>query len=341
MTTAAADSRTDHVQLGRTGLKVSRLALGTMNFGSVTPEEDAHTILDHALELGVNFVDTADVYGAQAQSTVYTWEPGKGRTEEIVGRWFAKGDGRRDKTVLATKLFGIMGEGPNDRFLSARHIRRACDASLRRLQTDYIDLYQLHHVDRSTPWEEIWEALSLLHRQGKVLYFGTSNHAAWQIVQGQERALVRHMLGLVADQSIYSLAERTIELEVLPACLAYGIGVLPYSPMAGGVLAGVLRKQDATRSVSGWSATMLDRYRPQIERYEAFCDEIGEHPANVALAWLLHQPGVVAPIVGARTTEQLSGSLRSLKISLTAADLDRLDQIFPGPGGPAPEAYAW
>lgn len=331
----------EYVQLGRTGLKVSRLALGTMNFGSVTPEEDAQAILDHALDQGINFVDTADVYGAQALSTVYTWEPGKGRTEEIVGRWFAKGAGRRDKTVVATKLFGVMGEGPNDRNLSARHIRRACEASLRRLGTDYIDLYQLHHVDRSTPWDEIWEALALLHRQGKVLYFGTSNHAAWQIVQGQEKALARNMFGLVAEQSIYSLAERSIELEVLPACLAYGIGVVPYSPLSGGVLAGVLRKQDANRGVSGWAGTVLAKLRPQVERYEAFCDELGEHPANVALAWLLHQPGVTAPIVGARTIEQLSGVLQTLKISLGAAELDRLDEIFPGPGGSAPEAYAW
>lgn len=334
-------SACDYVQLGRSGLRVSRLALGTMNFGPVTEERDAHAILDHALDRGINLVDTADVYGADANRTI-AWSQDKGRTEEIIGRWLAQGEGRRERAVLATKLYGDMGPGPNDRGLSAHHIRRACDASLARLQCDHIDVLMLHHVDRSTPWEEIWEALSLLREQGKVLYFGTSNHAAWQIVSGQEAARARGQFSFVVEQSIYSLMERTIELELLPACRAYGIGVVAYSPLNSGLLAGILRKTDAaSRSSSGRAETGLAEQRERIARFEAFCDELGEHPASVAQAWLLHQPGVTAPIVGARTAEHLDAALRALEISLGTAELERLDDIFPGPGGPAPEAYAW
>jgi len=331
----------DYVQLGRSGLQVSRLALGTMNFGPVTEERDAHAILDHALEHGINLIDTADVYGADANRTI-AWSEGKGLTEQIIGRWLAQGGGRRERVVLATKAYGDMGEEPNDKGLSARHIRRACDASLRRLQCDHVDVFMLHHVDRSTPWEEIWEALGVLHQQGKVLYFGTSNHAAWQIVQGQEAARSRGRLGFVAEQSIYSLMERTIELELLPACRAYGIGVIAYSPLNSGLLAGILRKGDAaSRSSSSRAETGLAQHRDRIERFEAFCDGLGEHPASVAQAWLLHQPGITAPIAGARTPAHLDAALRALEISLGASELEQLDDIFPGPGGPAPEAYAW
>ena len=322
----------EHTRLGRTGLLVSRLCLGTMNFGPETSEEDSYTIMDRALEEEINFFDTANVYG---------WKKGEGVTEQIVGRWFAKGGGRRAKVVLATKLYGSMGDWPNENRLSALNIRRACEGSLRRLQTDYIDLYQMHHVDRDTPWDELWQAMELLVQQGKVLYVGSSNFAGWHIVKANEAARARHALGLVSEQSLYNLAERTIELELLPACRDYGVGVIPWSPLGGGLLGGILRKAREGRSASDQVRERLEEHRPQVEEYEAFCDELGERPSDVALGWLLRQPGVTAPITGPRTLEQLEQSLRALEVGLDDKALERLDQIWPGPGGPAPEAYAW
>lgn len=323
-----------YVHLGRTGLSVSRICLGTMNFGPVTSKEDSFAIMDSAHAHGINFFDSANVYG---------WSD-KGLTERIVGEWFAQGDGRRERTVLATKLYGDMGDWPNDGKLSALNIRRACDASLKRMQTDYIDLYQMHHVDRSTPWDEIWEAMEVLRNQGKVIYVGSSNFAGWHLAQAQETATRRGQLGLVSEQSIYNLVERTVELEVLPAAEAYGIGVIPWSPLHGGLLGGVIRKMaDGTtsRSASGRAADALEKHRPAIEAWEQFCAERGEDPADVALAWLLHQPAVTAPIVGPRTGAQLDGALKALDITLDEAALARIDEMFPGPGGTAPEAYAW
>jgi aryl-alcohol dehydrogenase-like predicted oxidoreductase len=322
----------EYTHLGRTGLQVSRLCLGTMNFGPETSEDDSHTIMDAASDVGINFFDTADVYG---------WRRGEGWTEQIIGRWFAKGGGRRERTVIATKLYGTMGDSPNDTFLSALHIRQACEASLRRLQTDHIDLYQMHHVDRNTPWEEIWQAMEILAVQGKILYVGSSNFAGWHLAQAQEAAKARHFLGLVSEQSLYNLMERTIELEVIPACQSYGLGLIPWSPLQQGLLAGILRKKREGRSAAGSAQERLERRRDQIERYEKLCDELGHHPADVGLAWLLAQPAVSAPIVGPRTMDQLISSLRSLKVTLDGDALARLDEIFPGPGGPAPEAYAW
>ncbi len=324
----------EYVHLGRTGLSVSRICLGTMNFGPVTSKEDSFTIMDAAHAQGVNFFDSANVYG---------WSD-KGLTERIVGEWFAQGGGRRERTVLATKLYGDMGDWPNDGKLSALNIRRACDASLARLQTDYIDLYQMHHVDRATPWDEIWEAMDVLRQQGKIIYAGSSNFAGWHLAQAQEAANRRGQLGLVSEQSIYNLVERTVELEVLPAAEAYGIGVIPWSPLHGGLLGGVIRKTaDGTtsRSASGRAAESLELHRPAIEAWERFCDERGEGPGDVALAWLLHQPAVTAPIVGPRTVDHLDGALKALEITLDESALARIDEIFPGPGGTAPEAYAW
>jgi NDP-hexose C3-ketoreductase / dTDP-4-oxo-2-deoxy-alpha-D-pentos-2-ene 2,3-reductase len=322
----------EHTHLGRTGLLVSRLCLGTMNFGPETSEEDAFAIMDRALDEDVNFFDTANVYG---------WRKGEGVTESILGNWFAQGGGRRDKVVLATKVYGLMGDWPNENRLSALNIRRACEASLRRMQTDHIDLYQMHHVDRDTPWDEIWQAMDLLVQQGKVLYVGSSNFAGWQIVKANEAARRRNSLGLVSEQSLYNLAERSVELEVLPACRDYGVGLIPWSPLLGGLLGGALRKAREGRSVGEQQRRRLEEHRPQVEEYEAFCDELGERPSDVALAWLLHQPGVTAPITGPRTLEQFEQSLRALEVELDDKALDRLDQIWPGPGGPAPEAYAW
>ncbi|HVT14409.1 MAG TPA: aldo/keto reductase [Fimbriimonadaceae bacterium] len=320
-------------QLGRTGLKVSRLCLGTMNFGPKTAEEDSHAIMDRAHEHGINFFDTANVYG---------WKIGEGWTEQIIGNWFAKGGGRREKTVLATKLYGKMGEWPNTSGLSALNIRRACDESLQRMKTDYIDLYQFHHIDRSTPWEEIWQACETLVNQGKILYVGSSNFAGWHIAQANEAAKARHFVGLVSEQSLYNLNARTIELEVIPACEKYGLGLIPWSPLAGGLLGGVLSgdvSPDGRRG-SDQMKENIEKNRGKLEAWENLCKEIGERPADAALAWLLNNKVVTAPIIGPRTTQQLDESLRALEITFDQETLDKLDAIFPG-YKTAPEHYAW
>ncbi|ADD41358.1 aldo/keto reductase [Stackebrandtia nassauensis] len=327
----------EYVNLGRTGLKVSPLCLGTMNFGPITSEADSHTIMDAALERGLNFFDTADVYG---------WQRGEGITEKVLGTWFAKGEGRRDAVVLATKAYGPMGDGPNDRGLSARHLIAACEASLKRMQTDYIDLYQMHHVERSTPWEEIWQAMDLLVSQGKIRYVGSSNFAGWHLVAAQEAANRRNSLGLVSEQGLYNLMARTVELEVLPAAEAYGIGFLPWSPLNGGALSGALRKiaeGKAGRSATGPGNERVEENREQLAAWEKFCEEFGHDPADVGLAWLLTRPAVTAPIVGPRTIEQLDSTLGCLDVQLDDEQLDKLDELFPpvGKGGPGPEAWAW
>jgi len=321
-----------YAKLGRTGLKVSRLCLGTMNFGPHTSEEDSHAIMDRAHEHGINFFDTANVYG---------WKLGEGITEQIIGRWFAKGGGRRERTVIATKVYGKMGNWPNESGLSALHIKRACEDSLKRLQTDYVDLYQMHHIDRDTPWEEIWQAMEQLVREGKVIYVGSSNFAGWHIAQANEIAARRNFMGLISEQCKYSLAERTVELEVLPACQAYGLGVIPWSPLASGMLAGALQEATQGRRAEPGVREMIEKNRSKIEKYEALCAEIGEKPADVALAWLLANPVVTAPIIGPRTVEQLDSCLRSLEIELSQEVMEKLDEIWPGPGGPGPEAWAW
>ncbi|MEH2300054.1 MAG: aldo/keto reductase [Nostoc sp.] len=324
--------------LGRTGLQVSRLGLGTMNFGELTDETTSFKILDEALEVGINYMDTADVYGGPQSPDM---EKGYGISEEIIGRWLSQG-GRRERSVLATKVYQPMGNGPNDRHLSAYHIRKACEDSLRRLQTDHIDLYQMHHVDRLTPWEEIWQAMELLVQQGKVIYIGSSNFAGWDIATAQNIAASRNFfLGLVSEQSLYNLTARTVELEVIPALRYYGIGLVPWSPRGNGLLGGVLQKVSEGRRAEPKVQQQIEQHRSQIEDYEALCEKLGERPADVALAWLLHNPAVTAPIIGPRTVEQLTESLRALEISLSDETLRRLDEIWPGPGGEAPKAYAW
>jgi aryl-alcohol dehydrogenase-like predicted oxidoreductase len=322
----------EYRKLGRTGLLVSRLCLGTMNFGPHTSEEDSFAIMDKALELGINFFDTANVYG---------WKLGEGVTEQIIGRWFSQGGRRRENTVIATKVFGRMGDGPNDRRLSAYHIRRSCEDSLQRLNTDHIDLYQMHHIDRETPWDEIWQAMEILVRDGKVLYIGSSNFAGWHIAQAQSASANRKFMGLVSEQSLYNLKDRMIELEVIPACAAYGLGVIPWSPLAGGLLCGALKKVTEGRRVSEQTQKNIEKYRPQLQQYETLCTELGEQPADVAISWLLNNPAVTAPIIGPRTMEQLLGNLHAFEIKLTDDILARFDLIWPGPGGQAPEAYAW
>ena len=322
----------EYAHLGRAGLQVSRLCLGTMNFGPLTTERDSFEIMDQALEQGINFFDTANVYG---------WRTGEGVTEQIVGRWLAQGGGRRERIVLATKVYGRMGRGPNDAGLSAYHVRRACDESLKRLQTDRIDLYQMHHIDRATPWEELWQAMEQLVAAGKILYVGSSNFAGWQIAQAQGAAAARHFFGLASEQSLYNLSARTVELEVVPACRAHGIGLLPWSPLGGGLLGGALQKASEGRRGHERLRNAVEKHRAKVEAYETFCQELGERPADVAVAWLLRNPTVTAPIIGPRTREQLSGSLRAVNLQLAPESLTRLDEIWPGPGGEAPEAYAW
>ena len=324
----------EYRHLGRTGLRVSPLCLGTMNFGPETSEPDSHTIMDAAHEHGINFFDSANGYG------------GRGKTEEIIGRWFATGGGRRERTVLATKLYGDMGDWPNEGKLSALNIRRAADASLKRLQTDYIDLYQMHHIDRETPWDEIWEAFSVLRQQGKVLYFGSSNFAGWHIAQAQASAHERNMVGLVSEQSLYNLLARFVELEVLPAAEHYGLGVIPWSPLQGGLLGGVLAKEKAGTAGRGTgNKDGIDKNREALEGFEKLCADLGEQPGTVALAWLLTRPAVTAPIIGPRTLDQLTDSLRVPEVEFSQETLDKLDELFPAPfpngSKPAPEAYAW
>ncbi|MGW3593373.1 aldo/keto reductase [Streptomyces sp. NPDC005167] len=329
-----------YTQLGRTGLEVSRLVLGTMNFGPQTNEADSHAIMDAAVDAGVNFFDTANVYG---------WGENKGRTEEILGTWFAKGGERRDKVVLATKVYGNMAaEGdawPNHHKLSALNIRRAVDASLKRLQTDHIDLYQFHHIDRATPVEEIWQAIDVLIQQGKILYAGSSNFAGWKIAQTNETAKRLGSYGLVSEQCLYNLAERRAEMEVIPAAQEYGLGVIPWSPLHGGLLGGVIRKEregGTARSTSGRSGDALadTTVRAQIQAYEDLLEKHGLEPGEVGLAWLLTRPGVTGPISGPRTREQLDSAVRAVDLELSDEVLAALDEIFPGPG-PSPEAFAW
>ncbi|MFE9937202.1 aldo/keto reductase [Streptomyces hirsutus] len=329
----------EYTQLGRTGLKVGRLVLGTMNFGPQTDEADSHAIMDAALDAGINLFDTANVYG---------WGENKGRTEEIIGTWFAQAGERRDKVVLATKVYGNMaadGEAwPNHDKLSALNIRRAVDASLKRLRTDRIDLYQFHHIDRSTSFDEIWQAVDVLVQQGKILYAGSSNFPGYKIAQANETAARRGgTIGLVSEQCLYNLAERRAEMEVIPAAQEYGLGVIPWSPLHGGLLGGVLKKEAAQgRRASGRAADALKdtKTREQIQAYEDLLDQHGIEPGEAALAWLLTRPGVTGPIVGPRTAGQLASALRAVKLELSEELLASLDEIFPGPG-PSPEAFAW
>ena len=321
-----------YAQLGRCGLRVSRVALGTLNFGPETDEPTSHAIMDRALELGINLFDTADYYG---------WEAGAGTTESIIGRWLLQGGGRREKVVLATKVYMPVGDGPNDKGLSALHIRRACEASLRRLRTDRIDLYQMHHIDRTTPWEEIWQAFSTLQQQGKILYVGTSNFAGWHLAQAQERARALGQFGSVSEQSLYNLCYRQVETDVLPACQAYGIGVLVWGTLNRGVLANADLEKRRGRRATERLQREYARFGVRLPRYTALCATLGASPADVATAWTLTHPAVTTVVAGPRSLAQLTDSVGCLRVQLNADARKALDEIWPGPGGPAPEAYAW
>ncbi|HMM12700.1 MAG TPA: aldo/keto reductase [Bacteroidales bacterium] len=328
-----------HRRLGKHGLLVSNLCLGTMNFGWHTGEQDSFKIMDRALELGINFFDTADVYG---------WSVEHGLTEEIIGRWLAQGGGRRDAVVLATKVYNPVTRKANlpevnsdGRSLSAYKIRKHCEGSLKRLQTDRIDLYQMHHIDRACPWDEIWQTYDALIKQGKVVYAGSSNFAGWDIATACQEASKRGMLGLVSEQSVYNLDNRMLELEVIPACRHYGLGLIPWSPLAGGLLAGAAERQHEGRRKDHSQLKQIEKKRERLQQYEALCKNIGYPPAEVALAWLLNNPVVAAPIIGPRTIEQLESAVRAASLQLDEETLRKLDEIFPGPGGEAPTAYSW
>ena len=329
----------EHRRLGRHGVLVSNLCLGTMNFGPQTSKADSFAIMDRALELGINFFDTADVYGRPV---------GPGVTEEIIGEWFAQGGGRRDAVVLATKVYNPISRAeflpePNRdrRSLSAYKIRKHCEGSLQRLRTDHIDIYQMHHIDRDCPWSELWQSFGSLIGQGKVVYIGSSNFAGWDIATACQEADRRQMLGLVSEQSIYHLDNRAVELEVIPACRHYGLGLIPWSPLGGGLLGGALEKVSTGRRSNPDFIARVEAKRPQLEAWEGLCREIGHPAGEVALAWLLHNPAVSAPIIGPRTLEQLESAVRATAITLDQDTLRKLDEIFPGPGGEAPKAYAW
>ncbi len=326
--------RVEFTYLGRTGMRVSRLCLGTMNFGPETEEKDAFRIMDAALDAGINFFDTANVYGGAGN---------RGRTEEIIGRWFAQGGGRRERVVLATKVYNIMEDpydGPNEmRGLSAYKIRRHLEGSLARLQTDHVELYQMHHVDLNCTWDELWGAFEVAVQSGKIGYVGSSNFAGWHLAVAQSAARERHFLGLVSEQHKYNLLCREPELEVLPSALYHGIGVIPWSPLNSGLLGRNALTRTGQRSARAVDA--LNRHRGQLESFDKLCKEIGEPQDVVALAWLLHNPAVTAPIIGPRTIEQLEASLRAVEVKLSDDVMGQLHQIFPGPGKPAPEAYSW
>ncbi|KNE79470.1 MULTISPECIES: aldo/keto reductase [Streptomyces] len=323
-----------YVQLGRGATLVSRLWLGTVNFSGRVPDDQAIRLMDEALDRGVNCVDTADIYG---------WRLYKGHTEELVGRWL-RGSGRRDDVVLATKVGEPMSDRVNDRGLSARHVIRSCEASLRRLGVDHIDLYQMHRMDRTVRWDELWQAMDQLVASGKVRYIGSSNFAGWHLAAGQESAARRGSLGLVSEQCLYNLAVRHAELEVLPAARAYGIGVFAWSPLHGGLLSGALRKLaegTAVKSGQGRAQRTLPALRDTIARYERFCARVGRDPAEVGLAWLLSRPGVSGAVIGPRTTGHLVSALRAVELELSEEEHRELEALFPpvGSGGEVPEAW--
>lgn len=315
--------------LGRTALKVSELCLGTMNFGPRTSAAESFDILNQAVASGINFIDTANQYGGAL---------GVGTSEQIIGNWLDEDRTRREKLVLATKVHEPMSDHINDRGLSARHIQMACDASLKRLGVDYIDLYQMHHIDRSAPMDEIWQAMERLITQGKIIYVGSSNFPGWAIARANEQANARHQLGLVSEQSLYNLIERRVELEVLPACREYGLGVIPWSPLAGGLLAGPGDATGGRRPSAAALAT--NKHGPQLQRFAELSKAINETPSATALAWLLHQTGITSTIIGPATADQLGSVLHVPDIRLDDDTLRQIDGIFP-PCGQAPEAYAW
>ena len=317
-----------HVPLGRTGLSVSRICLGTMTFGLQVDEERSRAILDHAAEQGITFLDLADVYPLGGDLTTV------GRTEEIVGRWLA---GRRDDYVVATKCFGPMGARPWDAGNSRRHVMDAIDASLRRLQTDFVDLYQLHFDDRNVPLDQTLGALDDLVHAGKVRYIGCSNFLAFRLARALGRSDVLRVTRFVSVQPRYNLVFREFERELFPLCLEEGIGVIPYNPIAGGLLSGKHDRgappDEGTRFALGTAGrTYQDRYWHDhvfdtVDALTRLADAAGLPMATMAVAWVLRHPAVTAPIVGASRPEQLDDTIAAVDVTLDddlAAELDQL-----------------
>ena len=332
-----------YTKLGRSNLTVSRVCLGTMHFGHVTSEAEAFKIMDRCLEMGINFFDTANVYGGGGNH---------GKSEEIIGKWFKLGGGRRDQVVLATKVYGDMSDRglPNEAGgISAYKIRKQAADSLKRLQTDHLDLYQVHHIDRDISAEEFWGTFERLVLNGDVIYIGTSNFPGWGLAKFQMHAWQRGFIGLVSEQSMYNLLCRYPELEVLPAAREFGIGVIPYMPLAGGLLTGKLQSAAGSRTsqVEREYGITLGSENKQFQEYSALCKEIGEKEHVVAIAWTLANPAISSPIVGIRKVEHLDGLDRAAELELDVETLKRLDEIFSiNKGrdlltGPAPEAYSW
>jgi 1-deoxyxylulose-5-phosphate synthase len=313
----------EYVRLGQSGLRVSRICLGTMPFAREASEEMSFKLLDRFVELGGNFLDTADAYS-------------RGGSEEVIGRWLRQ-RGTRDNVVLATKVFGVMGPGPNDGGLSRLHIQHAVEASLRRLQTDIIDLYQIHRWDAQSPIEETLEALNDLVRQGKVRYIGCSNLTAWQLAKYQHLAERNHWSRFVSIQPIYSALNRGIEAELLPFCQAEGLGVITYNPLAGGMLTGKYKRSETMPTGARLEAFQIyyERYyTPEaldiVERFARVAEERGVTSAQLALAWVLAEPRVSCPLVGARSLEQLNDTLQGLSLTLSPEERGAIPAVLPG-----------
>jgi aryl-alcohol dehydrogenase (NADP+) len=315
----------DYVNLGRTGLKVSRICLGCMSYGSpqwrdwVLSEEDGRPFIRCALEMGINFFDTADMYS-------------RGMSEEVLGRALADFT-RREEVVVATKVFFPMSDGPNDRGLSRKHITESIDASLRRLRMDYVDLYQIHRWDPTTPIEETLSALNDLVRAGKVRYLGASSMYAWQFAKALYLADLHGWTRFSSMQNHYNLVYREEEREMLPLCRAEGIGVIPWSPLARGFLAGKRRRgEEDTRRGKADSFAHDLYYQPEdfdvVDRVVALAEQRGVKPAQIALAWLLHQPGLTAPIVGATRMEHLEDAVAALEIRLDEEERKELEMPY-------------
>lgn len=327
-------------RMGRTGLKVSEICLGTMTFGNQCDEATSFAIMDRATEAGINFIDAADVYplGGGAER--------RGRTEEIIGKWLK---GKRDRFVLATKLNGVTGDGPNDRGLSRRHMMKAVEDSLRRLQTDYIDLYQSHFPDPETPVDETMRAFDDLVRQGKVRYLGSSNHQAWELAKALWTSDKLGIARYDCAQPRYNILFRVIEDEILPLCRDQGLGVIAYNPLAGGFLTG--RYQPGQAPVAGTRFTLgagagaryRDRYWQEemfaaVEELRAFFASRNRSLTHVALAWVLAQPGITSAIVGASRPEQLVDSVQAIGQTLDPDEMAVCDSVWfklPRPQNPA------
>ena len=320
-----------YVRLGNSGLQVSRICLGTMTFGLQVDEAHSRSILDHASDLGVTFLDLADVYPLGGDLTTV------GRTEEIVGRWLS---GKRDDHVVATKCFGPMGTKPWQTGNSRRHIMDAIDASLRRLQTDFVDLYQLHFDDRSVPLDETLAALDDLVHVGKVRYVGCSNFLAYRVARALGRSEALGVSRFVSVQPRYNLVFREFERELFPLCLDEGIGVIPYNPIAGGLLSGKHNRrkppEDGTRFTLGTAGrTYQDRYWREnvfdtVDVLAGLARDAGLPLATMALAWVLRNPAVTAPIVGASRREQLDDTIAAVDVTLDGDLVERLDELTAG-----------